>query len=899
VSNLDFYQDATGLLPGARIFPISPNTKKPIFAGWQKAATSDPAQLTAWAVQHPGCAWAIACAESGMIGVEVDPKARKVAKDDASEQVGLERAEQAWRDLCTSWQLPATLVPHVRSRSGGMHFYFRPPAGIAAKDLKQRGLVKLPGWQQPVIETRVNGFLLIPPSEFEGRAYTRWPGGPNDPYDSPPQLIEALLNTQAKSGDAPPAATVKPGSYELRAFAKYVCKIHHRVGMPREVWRAVIFATVAQYGRYVAYRIAQAIHDGKSQTTAQIEDLVGRAREAFQPGDSTLDTLFKYAHENGIPDVVPKSSSAMFGYPALPLDIDDILAEIDAESAIVKIPPCPVPLPGKAVPIPSILPLPMTGRGAAQARLWAPILARVPRVERTAEHPGMPDSGHPLRESINAAIPAIMADPTANVDALAVLFATHPDTATKVGSITSNVKARCEALVQDAEHALAPEDYTRDNKGEIQRDNVDNMRFFLSSLAIDIRFNQWRERIELSGWEWRDWVTLDDTVVAKLRMRASQTGTRFLPGKDFTWDSLLSLAHDNPVDPACEKLDQLEKEWDGSPRLAEWLTKACGVPADAYHRAVGVTTLLGLVARIRCPGIKFDLMPVFVSEKQGTAKSSLARLLALNNDWFVENVALGESAKELVLLLAGKSVAEISEMRTRGEVEAVKAMISATHDEARPAYGRAPVNRPRRHIFVGTTNRIEFLEDPTGGRRFLPITVHGEIDLDWVRANIEQLVGEAAAMQSRGIDIGLPREVWELAGEHQAAATSKSSAEVLLESWFAGDRPCWISPANLVLLLRHALGRDVSRSTYSTTMKLIGFASKPRWTGTKTERVWIRGEPEPLTPGYGPTLGLEGRPVLQSSATMPMQIAAPPIAPSLPASPLPFRPVPAPPLLVQ
>jgi RecA-family ATPase len=336
-------QNATRFLPGARIFPISPNTKKPSFAGWQKAATSDPAQLVAWAVQNPGCAWAIACAESGLIGVEVDPKALKVAKDKASEQAGFERAEQAWRDLCKSWQLPEALVPHVRSRSGGMHFYFRPPAGISAKDLKQRGLVKLPGWQQPVIETRVNGFLLIPPSEFEGRAYTRWPGGPNDPYDAPPQLIEALLNTKAQSGDAPPAAVVKPGSFELRAFAKYVCKVHHRVGMPREVWRAAIFATVAQYGRYVAYQIAQAIHDGEPQTTHQIDDLVGRAREAFQPGDSTLDTLFKYAHENGIPDIVPKSVSGMFGFPTPPLDIDAILAEIDTEAAVASLPPLPPP----------------------------------------------------------------------------------------------------------------------------------------------------------------------------------------------------------------------------------------------------------------------------------------------------------------------------------------------------------------------------------------------------------------------------------------------------------------------------------------------------------------------------------------------------------------------------
>jgi hypothetical protein len=273
--------------------------------------------------------------------------------------------------------------------------------------------------------------------------------------------------------------------------------------------------------------------------------------------------------------------------------------------------------------------------------------------------------------------------------------------------------------------------------------------------------------------------------------------------------------------------------------------------------------LLGLVARIRCPGVKFDLMPVFVSEKQGTAKSTLARMLALDDNWFIENVALGESSKELVLLLAGKSVTEISEMRTRGEVDAVKAMISATHDEGRPAYGRATVKRPRRNIFVGTTNRIEFLEDQSGGRRFLPITVQGEINLEFVRTHLPQLVGEAATLQARGADINMPREVWAIAGEHQAAATAQSSAGVLLSDWFAGEDPCWISSANLVLLLRQALGREVSRGVYAPVMSNLGFKSKPHRDGKRVQCGWVRGMPATNAPGYGAHLSITGRPALQ------------------------------------
>jgi hypothetical protein len=320
---------SAAFLPDAKIIPISPSTKRPALIGWQAAATSDAAQHAAWSAQFPGCGWAIACAESGLIGVEIDPKARRFVKDKSSEQAGQERAEQAWRDLWASHGDVAPWPPHTRSPSGGSHFIFRPPARVDAKSLRQGGLIKLPEWQQYLIETRVNGFLLIPPSVFNDRVYIRPDGGPSEPYDAPVWLIEMMMRRVCAQPGEAPAPIVKPGSYDLPQLAKYVCKVHHRVGLPREVWMATIFALVAQYGRYVAWQIAQAIHDGEPNTSDQIDDIVGRAREIFQPGDSSLNSLFKHAHDNGIRDVVPLSLAAMFGSPAPPLDINKILAEID------------------------------------------------------------------------------------------------------------------------------------------------------------------------------------------------------------------------------------------------------------------------------------------------------------------------------------------------------------------------------------------------------------------------------------------------------------------------------------------------------------------------------------------------------------------------------------------
>jgi predicted P-loop ATPase len=389
-----------------------------------------------------------------------------------------------------------------------------------------------------------------------------------------------------------------------------------------------------------------------------------------------------------------------------------------------------------------------------------------------------------------------------------------------------------------------------------------NTEVLLHRLKYEVRFNAWTERSEIRG-AGEPWVARQDWHLDKLARIGSSDPHNYRPAESTLRRAIDSLARESTVDPARDMLVKLQGEWDGHRRLHMWLSHACGVPFDSYHQTVGQCIFLGLVARIRRPGVKFDLMPVFVSEVQGTAKSTLAKMLALDDDWFTDGVHLGDAEKELVLLLAGKCVAEISEMRTRGEVEAVKKMISATHDEGRPAYGRSIVKRPRRNIFCGTTNRLEFLEDPTGARRFLPIVVQGEINLDFVRQQLPQLIGEAATLQSRGVDINLPRELWPTAAEHQDAATSQSSAEVLLRDWFQGQAPCWVSAANLVLLLRVALGREVSRGVYAPVMAKLGFVNKTRRVGNDVPRVWMRGDPGPNAAGYGATLSpTNGRPHL-------------------------------------
>ncbi len=159
--------------------------------------------------------------------------------------------------------------------------------------------------------------------------------------------------------------------------------------------------------------------------------------------------------------------------------------------------------------------------------------------------------------------------------------------------------------------------------------------------------------------------------------------------------------------------------------------------------------LMGMMKRIMEPGCKYDYC-IVLKGPQGIGKSSFWRTLA-SDPWFCDTHQ--DNDKDLRMLINTTWVYELSELESttsKKEVGALKALLSSSIDSFRIPYGKAMGKFPRPSIIVGTVNPEVFLKDTTGNRRFPVIEVLGDIDLEKLKADRDQILKAAFVAWQNG-----------------------------------------------------------------------------------------------------------------------------------------------------
>lgn len=283
-----------------------------------------------------------------------------------------------------------------------------------------------------------------------------------------------------------------------------------------------------------------------------------------------------------------------------------------------------------------------------------------------------------------------------------------------------------------AEKKLAEQynrDFAREN-AEIQIDfdghgkplvTVDN---FLQILKYDEKFRGLKYNLlTYSPEQERDGVTYRWTDADDAEMRRYVEKKYKLHSAQKSDDALRIVLSENQYHPIRDYIDSLQ--WDGVSRIKDFLIKWTMCENSEYAREVSRLIFAGGIHRLYNPGCKFDDMPVLIGTKQGEGKSTLIRWLALKDDYFTEvNEFEGQRGIESI---EGAWICEVSELLALTKVkeqEAVKSYLTRLNDRYRMPFDKRVTDHPRQCVFIGTTNKEQFLTDKTGNRRFLPIKVH-------------------------------------------------------------------------------------------------------------------------------------------------------------------------------
>lgn len=117
-----------------------------------KHASNDPKVVERWLKQWPSCSWAVACAQSGFLAIDVDPRAG---------------GNTTFRDLS---KMLGALPETVQQVTGGdgMHYLFRSPD----EEIK--------GKLGEGVDLKNNGYILIEPSNHISGGKYRWLNSPMD-----------------------------------------------------------------------------------------------------------------------------------------------------------------------------------------------------------------------------------------------------------------------------------------------------------------------------------------------------------------------------------------------------------------------------------------------------------------------------------------------------------------------------------------------------------------------------------------------------------------------------------------------------------------------------------------------------------------------------------------------
>lgn len=305
-------------------------------------------------------------------------------------------------------------------------------------------------------------------------------------------------------------------------------------------------------------------------------------------------------------------------------------------------------------------------------------------------------------------------------------------------------------------------------------------------------------------------------------------------------ENVLMVCMNNKFDSGIEWGESLK--WDGVERCQNLLHKYFGAEDTPYTAAASMYIASAMGGRLMEPGCKADAAIVLVGS-QGAGKTVSINALSPMDDTFAE-ISLHSRDADLSRLLRGKLIGELAELRglKSKDAEDIKAWMSRTTEEWTPKYMEFTKQFKRRLTFWGSTNDIEFLNDITGNRRWLPVVVN-KPDPEAIKNDREQIWAEAIYIfKNFGVLWQAVQELAEdvrknhfdedpLVEEVREFLRLKSAVD-----FFTG-KEIWASTSMGIMIFDRKASQQIKRA-----MEYLGWTTGVKWQAGKSVRGYVKKE---------------------------------------------------------
>lgn len=171
---------------------------------------------------------------------------------------------------------------------------------------------------------------------------------------------------------------------------------------------------------------------------------------------------------------------------------------------------------------------------------------------------------------------------------------------------------------------------------------------------------------------------------------------------------------------------------------------------------------------------------------------------------------------------------EIDEMHP-AELSRLKAMVTMKGINERAAYGHNKERRTHIASFCGTGNNIQFLNDPTGNRRWLPFEIEDIQDPSLHPLDYEGIYSQAFALWKSGFRYWFDREDIEILNRHNQSFEAPNLEKELILSHFRrpapGEYGTFVTTAYILNRINAYIRQSLNPTKVGITMRQLGFES--------------------------------------------------------------------------